>query len=72
MSNFKVLPIKNQLAQGIRERMVDQDGHQLFVSVVDESGYGPCRSCLKQFVAGEGRIALQEDHGLRLESRLAK
>ena len=35
---------------------MDQYGHRLSVSIADEHGYGPCRSCLKQFVAGERRI----------------
>ncbi len=56
MSTFKVLPIKRELAQEIREKMVDQDGHRLSVAIGTEKGYGPCRSCLKQFVAGEERI----------------
>ncbi len=56
MSKFKVLPIKPELAQEIREKMIDQDGHQLFVSIANENGYGPCRSCLKQFVTGDRRI----------------
>jgi len=56
MSKFKVLPIKPELAQEIREKMIDRDGHQLFVSIANENGYGPCRSCLKQFVTGDRRI----------------
>jgi len=56
MSKFKVLPIKTEVARAIRETMIDQEGHQLFFSVADENGYGPCRSCLKQFASGERRI----------------
>jgi len=56
MSKFKIQPIKTEAAREIRETMIDQDGHQLSVSVANENGYGPCRSCLKQFVAGERRI----------------
>ncbi len=56
MSKFKVLPIKTEIAQAIRETMIDQDGHQLSVSIAGENGFGPCRSCLKQFTAGERRI----------------
>lgn len=56
MSKFKVSPIKTEVAQAIRETMIDQHGHQLFVSVANENGYGPCRSCLKQFAAGDRRI----------------
>ena len=56
MSLFQVRPIKTELAQEIRKTMVDQDGHQLCVTVGTEKGYGPCRSCLKQFEPGETRI----------------
>lgn len=56
MSKFKVLPIKTEIAQAIRETMIDQNGHQLVVSIVNENGYSLCRSCLKQFAAGERRI----------------
>ncbi len=56
MSKFKVLPIKTEITQAIRETMIDQEGHQLSVSIANENGYGPCRSCLKQFAAGERRI----------------
>ncbi len=56
MSKFKVLPIKTEVARTIRETMIDQEGHQLSDSIANENGYGPCRSCLKQFVAGERRI----------------
>ena len=56
MSRFKVLPIKTGIARAIRETMIDQDGHQLSVSIAGENGYGPCRSCLKQFATGERRV----------------
>ncbi len=56
MSKFKIQPIKTKVAQAIRETMIDQAGHQLSVSIANENGYGPCRSCLKQFTAGERRI----------------
>ena len=56
MSKFKIQPIKTEVAREIRETMIDQDGHQLSVSIANENGYGPCRSCLKQFAAGERRI----------------
>jgi len=56
MSNFKVLPIPSAVAQTIREKMVDHVGHELSVTVAGDTGYGPCRSCLKQFRPGEKRI----------------
>ncbi|MBC7929898.1 MAG: DUF1203 domain-containing protein [Rubrivivax sp.] len=56
MPKFKVLPIKAEIARSIRETMIDGEGHQLFVSIADENGYGPCRSCLKQFALGARRI----------------
>jgi len=56
MSTFKVLPIKNEIAQEIREKMVDQNVNQLSVSIAVENSYGPCRSCLRQFKTGERRI----------------
>jgi Protein of unknown function (DUF1203) len=55
-TKFNVLPIKPELARAIRETMIDQEGHRLVVSVARENSYGPCRSCLKQFVAGDRRI----------------
>jgi hypothetical protein len=36
--------------------MIDQEGHRLVVSIAGENSYGPCRSCLKQFVTGDRRI----------------
>jgi len=56
MSNFKVLSIPSAVAQKIREKMVDNLGHELSVTVAGDTGYGPCRSCLKQFRPGEKRI----------------
>lgn len=56
MSKFIVLPIKPEIAKSIRETMVDQEEHRLSVSIAGENGFGPCRSCLKQFVEGDRRI----------------
>jgi len=56
MSKFEIQPIKTEVAREIRETMIDQDGHQLSVSIAGENGYGPCRSCLKQFATGERRV----------------
>jgi hypothetical protein len=55
-TRFSVLPIKTEFAHAIRETMIDQEGHRLVVSIARENSYGPCRSCLKQFVAGDRRI----------------
>jgi hypothetical protein len=57
MSNFKVLPIRVEVVQAIRDTMIDQEGHQLVVSIATDEGYGPCRSCLKQLLPGERRVA---------------
>jgi hypothetical protein len=56
MSNFRVLPIPNSIAQRVRETRLDDFGHNLSVSVGTENDSGPCRSCLKVFVPGEGRL----------------
>ncbi len=56
MSKFKILPIKTEVAQAIRETMKDQNGYELSISIAGEKGFGPCRLCLKQFTAGERRI----------------
>lgn len=56
MANFKVFPIPDSVAQRIRETRLDDFGHHLPISVATESDTGPCRSCLKVFVPGDGRI----------------
>jgi hypothetical protein len=56
MSSFKVMPIPYSVAQRIRETRIDDFGHRLLVSVARENDTGPCRSCLKVFVHGEGRL----------------
>lgn len=50
MIKFKVSPIANELADSIRLNMKDNLGGKKEVSVAGESGYGPCRSCLKRKV----------------------
>ena len=56
MSNFKVLPIPDSMVHRIRETRMDDFGHQLWVSVATENDTGPCRSCLRVFLPGEGRL----------------
>jgi hypothetical protein len=40
----------------IRQSMHDDFGHPVEVSIAGETGYGPCRCCLKQFQPGEKRL----------------
>lgn len=40
----------------IRNSMQDGFGHAVEVSLAGETGYGPCRCCLKQFQPGEKRL----------------
>lgn len=56
MSNFKVLPIPDSVAQTIREKRVDDFGHELSVLATTEDDTGPCRSCLTVIRPGEGRL----------------
>ena len=56
MSNFRVVPIPNSVARSIREKRVDDFGHELSVSIATENDSGPCRSCLTVFRPGEGRL----------------
>ena len=56
MTGFKVLPISNEIARQIRASMIDQNGNPVVASIAPEAGYGPCRSCLKQFEAGDRRL----------------
>ena len=56
MTNFRVFPIPDSVAHRIRETRVDEFGHVVSGSVATENDSGPCRSCLKVFVPGEGRL----------------
>jgi hypothetical protein len=56
MQSFKVFPLAKEVADRIRNKMVDDFGHQLSVSVATKTDNGPCRSCLTVFRPGEGRI----------------
>jgi Protein of unknown function (DUF1203) len=56
MSEFRVLPIPSSVALRIREHRIDDFGHRLSVSFATENDTGPCRSCLRVFVPGEGRL----------------
>lgn len=56
MSNFRVHPIPDSVARDIREKRVDELGHQLVVSISTKEDTGPCRSCLTVIRPGEGRF----------------
>lgn len=67
MSNFRVFPIPDSVAVKIREERKDDFGHELSISVATENDSGPCRSCLRVFRPGEGRLLFsyapnQHDH----------
>lgn len=55
MSQFRVKPIDESLAQRVRETLCDPI-YGLPVRVEPATGYGPCRLCLKTFEPGEPRI----------------
>ncbi|HSM87412.1 MAG TPA: DUF1203 domain-containing protein [Candidatus Limnocylindrales bacterium] len=55
MTGFRVFPIEQSLAAGVRDSLKSpQYGHPAHVEPA--SGYGPCRLCLRQFRLGEPRI----------------
>lgn len=54
--NFYYLPISQTLVDKIRNNMQDDFGHKVEASIAGETGYGPCRCCLKQFRPGEKRL----------------
>ena len=56
MSGFRVFPLGKEVVQRIRQTRVDDFGHRLSVSVATQNDTGPCRSCLRVFVPGEGRL----------------
>jgi len=56
MSNFRVFPIPDTVARDVREKRVDEFGHQLGISISTENDTGPCRSCLTVIRPGEGRF----------------
>lgn len=56
MSGFRVRPIGKEVVERIRQTRVDDLGHRLLVSVATQNDTGPCRSCLRVFVPGEGRL----------------
>ena len=49
-------PIPKTYTDKIRQSMHDDFGHPVEVSIAGETGYGPCRCCLKQFQPGEKRL----------------
>jgi hypothetical protein len=56
MMNYSYLPIPKSYIDRIRENMIDDFGHAVEISIAGETGYGPCRCCLKQFKPGEKRL----------------
>ena len=57
MSGFCVFPIDATLADAVRSTLKSpQYGHPAHAELAN--GYGPCRSCLRQFHAGEERRIL--------------
>jgi len=54
--NIVYLPIRQAYADRIRQVMKDDFGHPVEESIARETGYGPCRCCLKQFQPGEKRL----------------
>jgi uncharacterized protein DUF1203 len=55
MSEFRIRPIDESLAQRVRESLKDPI-YGLSVHVEPATGYGPCRLCLRTFAPGEPRI----------------
>lgn len=57
MNRFRVLPIPTSIVAEVRNtRLSPQYGHPAHTEVAD--AYGPCRSCLQTFLAGEERRIL--------------
>ncbi|MBI3786788.1 MAG: DUF1203 domain-containing protein [Ignavibacteriales bacterium] len=56
MGNFKYLSIPMGYIEKIRKEMKDDFGHSVEIHIAGETGYGPCRCCLKQFMPGEKRL----------------
>lgn len=52
MAAFRVIPISNEVAAGVRATLrAPKYGHPAHVEVA--AGYGPCRACLRTFREGE-------------------
>jgi hypothetical protein len=50
--SYKVIPIPDSISNAVRETMLSpQYSHPASVKIA--TGYGPCRSCLRQFEAGK-------------------
>lgn len=55
MTGFRIFAIEDSIADAVRETLKSpQYGHPAHVEPA--TGYGPCRSCLRQFQTGEQRI----------------
>lgn len=53
---YTYLPIRQEYIDRLRTTRVDDFGHAVEASIAGETGYGPCRCCLKQFQPGEKRL----------------
>jgi hypothetical protein len=51
MSKFKIVPLSEEYAAGIRQNKTDDFGHTIIEQVA--TGKGPCRVSLKPFVKGQ-------------------
>ena len=56
MNAFSIEPMAKSLVDNIRRTRRDNYGQKVEVHLAGEGGYGPCRSCLKQFTPDEERI----------------
>jgi hypothetical protein len=52
--NYQSIPL--EYAERIRNTRKDDYGHAVETSIAGETGYGPCRCCLKRFKPGEKRL----------------
>ena len=48
--------ITDDYADKIRQSLVDDFGNKVEINIAGETGYGPCRCCLRQFKPGETRL----------------
>lgn len=56
MKNFKYFSVPTDYIEKIRGDLQDDFGHQVESQIAGETGYGPCRCCLRQFSPGEKRL----------------
>lgn len=56
MTQIKYTTIPTEYIEKIRREKKDDFGHAVEFHTATEAGYGPCRSCLRQFKPGETRL----------------